>query len=403
MMNSEIFKKYAEIAKEKGILREAEEKTNPRYDSNTITDIELLYGIKPNGKEDDKSIIEKAHPEPVIIAPAYDRVNGLVENEQELHNIMMGIVMKPHQGKLTNHRYAAAKSELMDELIRIGFMMDNHDEIELCKLADNCAENIVKQAALPLLLLIPLITAGVGALYTVLSQKITFPQGVAQDADKALVEIQEAVGEYPEIAPEVSEVVKHITKIKSLALSAFRTNSAIVRSNINSHDEKAVAEAAYGFIKSNSDEALIKNLEEYKAACERLMEEIPPAILNLKERLKQLEPARSDFFELGYKAYRAIVPSDMEDAWVALGNLLKSLSNQPALVDKNISEINNIRSKAEQVNANSRGHQNGTASPHHQDITIKSPVKQDAGTTPIVNQNSEDDDITKQLTNALLS
>lgn len=383
-MNSEIFKKYAEIALEKGLISTAEEKTNPRYDSNTITDIELLYGIKPNGKEDDKSIIEKAHPEPVIIAPAYDRVNGLVENEQELHNIMMGIVMKPHQGKLTNHRYAAAKSELMDELIRIGFMMDNHDEIELCKLADSCAETMVKKAFLFLPLLIG---AGVVSLYTILSQNLTFPQGVIQDADKALIEIQEAVSDYPEIASEVSDLVKHISKIKALALSAFKVNSSLIRANVDSKDEKAVAMAAYHFVKDNSDDQVIDNLNSYKEACMELIEEIPPAILNLKERLKQLEPAHSDFFELGYKAFRTIIPSDMEDAWVALNNLLKSLSNQPGLVDKNISEIHNLKTKFKNVE--------NIAKTKNKQPKIE-PQKQ----APITD---DSDDLSKQLTKALLT
>lgn len=342
---SEIFNKYASIAKEKGLISISEDKPNPRYDSKDLNEIEILYGIKPNGK-DETDIIDQAHPESVIIAPSYDRLNGLVENVKERHNIMVGIVMKPQQGKLTQHRYAAARSELVDELIRIGFLMDNKNESSLCSLADSCSESLVKEAFWPL---VGLIAVGVVALYTTLSQNISMSQGIIQDADKAVTELQEAVDDYPQLGPEIATLIQHIVALKSLAAKSFDINSSLVRANLNSHNEKEVAHAVYTFVGNNSDERMIENLQNYKEGCQLLLEELPQSIINLKQRLKQWEPEHSDFVELGLRMFRAIVPTDMEDAWVALGNLMKSLSDQPAWADHNISLLNTIHDKANQA------------------------------------------------------
>ena len=153
LRSSEIFDNFAKIALDKGLISEAAEgviktvlaeSTNPRYDSKTLSDIEILYGVRPNGK-DEKDIIGQAHPESVVIAPAYDRLNGLVENVKERHDIMVGIAMKPHQGKLTGHKYA--KQDLLNELIRLGTFLDSKGQEDLMSLADGCTEKLTKEAA----------------------------------------------------------------------------------------------------------------------------------------------------------------------------------------------------------------------------------------------------------------
>jgi len=141
---SEIFDEYSKIALKEGFITESEEKADTSGEKSYRETIQLLYDVKPNGK-DEKHILDQAHPEsPVIIAPAYDRLNGLVENLFERQDIMAGIALKRNNGNLTQHRYA--KQELTDELIRIGFEMDNKDIDDLRILADSCSERITKQA-----------------------------------------------------------------------------------------------------------------------------------------------------------------------------------------------------------------------------------------------------------------
>ena len=96
MRRSEIFDNFVKIALESDLISlDAPDKAkkkleeNPRADSLSAKDIEKLYNIKPNAPKDmeyKKNIIEDAHPTPMVICPAYDRINGLVENENERQN-----------------------------------------------------------------------------------------------------------------------------------------------------------------------------------------------------------------------------------------------------------------------------------------------------------------------------
>ena len=91
---SEIFDEYSKIALKEGFITESEEKADNSGEKSYRETIQLLYDVKPNGK-DEKHILDQAHAEsPVIIAPAYDRVNGLVENLFERQDIMVGIALK---------------------------------------------------------------------------------------------------------------------------------------------------------------------------------------------------------------------------------------------------------------------------------------------------------------------
>lgn len=159
-MRSEIFDKYAKLMEENGLislsedeviqpeepkespkLRKYKKSPHPRAGSDDIETIEALYGVKPdNSIKYDYNIMEAAHPKPVVIAPSYDRLNALVENNNERHNIICNIVMKPNDGISNYRKYA--KQELLMELIRVANDMDNFGHDELRKLADNCIDEI---------------------------------------------------------------------------------------------------------------------------------------------------------------------------------------------------------------------------------------------------------------------
>lgn len=175
MVRSDIFNEFVKIAQDKGLVSEdAPEKAkkklekDPRVDSLSISDIESLYSTKhdrPKGMEYKKNIIESAHPKSVVMAPSYDKINGLVENDQERQNIILNIVNKEPNGQLTHAKYA--EKELILSLVRIGNLLDLQDKNELRKLSDVCLQDVAnkslkKTAALP-----PLvwgIAAGVSAL-----------------------------------------------------------------------------------------------------------------------------------------------------------------------------------------------------------------------------------------------
>lgn len=153
MRNSDIFNSFAKIAQDKGIISNDSseaikelEKTN-RSDSLTISAIEALYGVKPQTSEDmnyDKNIMEKAHEKSVVVSPAYDKLNGLVENNIERQNILLHIVKKNPDGLLTQRKYA--QNELILSLVRVANDLDNQEKNKLRILADNCLYSIKKQA-----------------------------------------------------------------------------------------------------------------------------------------------------------------------------------------------------------------------------------------------------------------
>jgi len=195
-MNSEIFDNYVKIMTDKGFVKEADVMTqeDKESDKDYKEKIQALYGNEIKTNDSTKNIIEQAHPEKVIIAPAYDRLNGLVENINERHDIMVGIVNRKPKGMHTQHRYA--KKELLDELVRLGFQLDNDGEEEFSKMADECANGIVKQAFWPgLVAALPWIAkalVGISTVGYIKSQVIGhISQGIKPDAEKAISALQE--------------------------------------------------------------------------------------------------------------------------------------------------------------------------------------------------------------------
>tara|TARA_R110000868_G_scaffold99024_1_gene272577 strand:- start:6289 stop:7566 length:1278 start_codon:yes stop_codon:yes gene_type:complete len=161
MKHSEIFENFIKIAEENGLMESDKaiaklDKTR-RHDYLSADDIEKLYNIKPDvpeGMKYERNIIEDAHPNSVVVSPSYDKINGLVENQNERQNIMLNIVNKPVNGQLTGHKYA--HNELALNLIRLANDLDNKNNHELLNLADVClnqigTKSLKKQAIVPLL------------------------------------------------------------------------------------------------------------------------------------------------------------------------------------------------------------------------------------------------------------
>ena len=161
MRNSDIFNEYAKLAEAQGLvsLAEDEEKSSddkpkesakmkkykkspyPRMGSDDIETIEALYGVKSNNSiEYENNIMEAAHKTPVVIAPSYDRLNALVENNIERNNIMCNIARKPTNSNSTQHRYA--EKELLMQLVRVANDMDNSGNEDIRVLADACIEKL---------------------------------------------------------------------------------------------------------------------------------------------------------------------------------------------------------------------------------------------------------------------
>lgn len=206
MRKSEIFDHYVKIAEDKGLVSNDSEKSKKklekdlRADSLDISAIEALYGVKPNAPKDmeyKKNIMEVAHPEPVVTAPSYDKLNGLVENNIERQNIMINIVNKTNDGIVNHKKYA--RKELLLSLVRVANDLDNKDQEELRVLADTCLvqfnskKKIVKQAFDPITVgAVALIAATLGGLYA--KQHLRFiSDGFKQDHKKLIDELDDLI------------------------------------------------------------------------------------------------------------------------------------------------------------------------------------------------------------------
>ena len=151
---SDIFNEYAKIAIAKELVSEdaknALEK-NPRVSSQNTAIIEELYNVKPTpakGMKYERNIIEIAHPNAVIIAPSYDKVNGLVENENERQDITINQLMKGNSGQTNNYKLAA--NELAKNLVRVSNGFKDIGDEKSVNLASACLSQLKKEAIAPL-------------------------------------------------------------------------------------------------------------------------------------------------------------------------------------------------------------------------------------------------------------
>lgn len=145
MRRSEIFDSFVKIAQEKGMVsndsKDSKKKLEQtgRADSLDADAIAALYGVKPDSDkalEYKQNITEVAHPNSVVVSPSYDKLNGLVENDQERQNILLRIVNKTPDGLSTQRKYA--EKELTLALVRVANDLDNLDQEKLRSLADSC-------------------------------------------------------------------------------------------------------------------------------------------------------------------------------------------------------------------------------------------------------------------------
>jgi hypothetical protein len=147
---SEIWDEFEKIAIAEGLVSVAEDepttKSPARYDSLSDDAIRFLYGLDPEGIFHGKDKIEVAHPDTVVIAPAYDAMNGVFENQNQRQAIMAYIATKTPNGNLTHRRYVAAKNDLINSLIRAAFTLDHSGDESLMSLADSCSVRLDKQS-----------------------------------------------------------------------------------------------------------------------------------------------------------------------------------------------------------------------------------------------------------------
>lgn len=332
---TEIFDEYVKLAEEAGLISEADY-AEERKGSDTKEVIEMLYGVKPNGDEDDKHIMEKAHPDTAVVIPTYDRMNAIVENELERQNVTYYAAMKDPQGNHTGHRYVSAYNDLMDTLVSTGFYLDSKNEDELTKFTDECTEQLSKKAAIsPALIgtlgkVLPwVLRAGAVFLgYTGIVNRgldvagISPTQGILNDVENASKELREAASKsYPGVQTEITIILKALDDFRKLATQYLSLRP------IDVDIDKATVADLIKLRQSPESMDKMRLARAYLAAMQTLKASLPALVDRLKNAGEK-EETWGSFWQPVSEVVRFFSPSDLEDAYMALNTLVRSLDNE---------------------------------------------------------------------------
>jgi len=108
---------------------------NKRLSSSSIEDIEDLQNVTSK-KEFLPDLIEKAHPDFVVVMNAYDAINGSIFNHKQRQNIIRKLINRPATTQLTNYKLASV--ELAKVLTSLANTLHTEEGGELSKKADAC-------------------------------------------------------------------------------------------------------------------------------------------------------------------------------------------------------------------------------------------------------------------------
>ncbi len=234
-IRSEIADDFFKTLERDGVVKTA----YPVLDSEETERIADLYNTRYEGQPEDYDITGIAHPNAVIIAPSYDKINGLFENNLERNNIMTNLALNMPTGSLlANTKYAS--KELTMELVRIANQMDSSDNEEIFKLADACLLQLdavdkkkLKKEAIAPLAIAGIIAATLGGawLYAHLDDA---DNGLLANCDNAITQLkdlQETSWYEAEIDEQVKStadsLIKNITILKNEAQTFLNVTSDI--------------------------------------------------------------------------------------------------------------------------------------------------------------------------------
>ncbi len=330
---SDIFAAFEKIASQTNLIKEAavvEEKED---------------------KKKDPDLLDQAHPETVVVAPAYDAMNGVVENLKERQNIMIYIAQKTPRVFQTGSRYVKAQEDLLNETIRLGFLLDSRKEGEMAKIADSCSNQITKEAS-PLLIGLGLAAIfGGGMLW---SNRNPAPQNLKQDIQKALEEIEEAVDDYAQIGPQIAPFVAKVKNLES-AINTFNLKMDDVSKKIveltstGKPEEKAkkLNNIAVSVFKGGLDKNLRAAKEEISEHIYEVLAATPEVRSILVEARSKYEGADSSVMKHLKDAWYWVAGSDTDDAVEAIEVLSRSATQYLKTMERDIAKLDSLKEQVD--------------------------------------------------------
>ncbi len=324
-------------------------KTNTRLDLGTedISETELakqianLYNLKSKDEEGnvlyDYNIIESAHPKPVVIAPTYDKVNGLVENDNERSAIMQDIATRTPKGNGIPKKYA--EKQLLMALVRTANHLDNCNIKDLTSLADVCIEQTSKK--LKKEAIAPLVWAGItgaaallGGVYA--KQHLAFiSDGFERDHAKLLAEINDVLesnsnfGVGTDYNPTFIKAMQSLQKDCNDFYSIYKIVLPVLEKLNTPKSGKELLEAA----KDTSNHEVEDAYKKLNTAANNLMPKLDFLRRNLtNSTYKNMQVQQKGWFSdladhSGLLGGKGLIADDMDDVSHALETYMKDIND----------------------------------------------------------------------------
>lgn len=242
--------------------------------------IRLLYGIEPETIFKSNDLIEVAHPETAIVSDTYDAMNAVVENENQRHDIFTYIALRQPDGKINHRRYVAAKSNLINSLVKAGFTLDNSEEEDLMSLADSCARRLNDEQGMVKEAVAPLAVAAIALPVALLLGGVIYSRYGATSAQNVYANSQQVL---ESLAPLMNQPYANGIKQDVATLMRLAQNVYALKNNLAQVDsvDKVVSAVEVQANKSKIDN-INANIQEYMNQLQKVYSAIPSWVAKIK-------------------------------------------------------------------------------------------------------------------------
>lgn len=364
---SDIFDEYARIALKNGLIKNAEEDSkkskealekNPRAGSDDMSTIELLYGVKPKPAKDmdyKRNIIEIAHPETVIISPAHDKINGRMGNGNENQDtVINSLKLKQRSGNAFHKKYADQKQKLLLSLIKAANTLEKTNNEKLICLADDCAIQLNKKAAVPVAgVVVGTIAAIVGLIY--LQQHTDQAnQGFQINSNDLKSELQDFLDSNTNYGVGKKYKESFLNQIKDFISKLNEMQSAVneVSSIVDELQKPKTATELKEFANNKSYKARI---EHYKKLKEKI-EELSPYINQMLNNFKSEDFKKNQIEESGwltkqidkarvFHGGKGLIADDFDDVVRSMSPYMESLKYIESVLNTSNNIEDNVKQK----------------------------------------------------------
>jgi hypothetical protein len=323
--HSDIFEAYAKIAQEQGLISTAEDEEDESKEKSSKEDkdftlSEIFYGVQ---NKTVKELHDEAHPKTIVMAPSYDKLNGVVENLYQRSNIMSMIALKHPAILQTNSRYIKAHQDLINETVKLGFYLDNQNQEQLSVLADSCSSSLTKEAVaflgIPVLYwVLGLVGLSSGA---ALAHNVPGSQGLKNDLSRLIKELNDAIEDYNSLSGILSPFIKNVqlahSKLSQLdaMLDVISAKIVEVKSVVDKKQHAlAVNSVAKDIISSGKDKEVEKLSDEMLAILGNILDTSGAVKDALSKAPQKYDGPASTIGRWLTKTFRVVIQSDVEDA-----------------------------------------------------------------------------------------